>query len=82
MIILSEYITKRKRENMPKFKEHQCDKDFETLRDKISDLLDDTEMKMEELISNYNTKYEDEQVETCDLSSLFVQLSEFCEDHI
>ena len=46
--------------NMPKFKEHQCDKDFETLRDKISDLLDDTEMKMEELISNYNTKYEDE----------------------
>ncbi len=72
--------------NMPKFKEHQCDKDFETLRDKISDLLDDTEMKMEELISNYNTKYEDEdgapQVETCDLSNLFVQLSEFCEDHI
>ena len=71
---------------MPKFKEHQCDKDFETLRDKISDLLDDTEMKMEELISNYNTKYEDEDnapyVETCDLSSLFVQLSEFCEDHI
>ena len=71
---------------MPKFKEHQCDKDFETLRDKISDLLDDTEMKMEELISNYNTKYEEDydapSIETCDLSSLFVQLSEFCEDHI
>ena len=71
---------------MPKFKEHQCDKDFETLRDKISDLLDDTEMKMEELISNYNTKYEEDydapQVSTCDLSSLFSQLSDFCEDHI
>ena len=72
--------------NMPKFKEHQCDKDFDVLRDKISDLLDNTEMKMDELISDYNTKYEDEdnapQVETCDLSSLFSQLQDFCEDHI
>ena len=60
--------------------------DFDVLRDKISDLLDDTEMKMEELISDYNTKYEDDydapSIETCDLSSLFSQLQDFCEDHI
>ncbi|SVC14450.1 uncharacterized protein METZ01_LOCUS267304 [marine metagenome] len=63
-----------------------ADNDFDVLRDKISDLLDDTEMKMEELISDYNTKYEEDydapSIETCDLSSLFSQLQDFCEDHI
>jgi arsenate reductase-like glutaredoxin family protein len=71
---------------MPKFKEHQYDKDFDILRDEIQKILDKTETKMNTLIDDYNTKYEEDydapQVETCDLSSLFSQLSDFCEDHI
>ena len=56
------------------------------LREKIDKLVDNTETKMNTLIDDYNTKYEDvndsAQVETADLSSLFSQLTDFCEDHI
>ena len=71
---------------MPKFKEHQYDKDFDILRDEVQKILDKTETKMNTLIDDYNTKYEEDydapQISTCDLSSLFSQLSDFCEDHI
>ena len=62
------------------------EKDFDILRNKIDKLVENTETKMNTLIDDYNTKYEDDDdsahVETCDLSSLFSQLSDFCEDHI
>ena len=62
------------------------EKDFDILRDKVQKILDKTETKMNTLIDDYNTKYEDEddavQIQTYDLSSLFSQLSDFCEDHI
>ena len=62
------------------------EKDFEILRDEIQKVLDTAETKMNTLIDDYNTKYEDEddavQIETYDLSSLFSQLSDFVEDHI
>jgi len=62
------------------------EKDFEILRDEIQKVLDIAETKMNTLIDDYNTKYEDEddavQIETYDLSSLFSQLSDFVEDHI
>lgn len=62
------------------------EKDFDILRDEVQKILDKTETKMNTLIDDYNTKYEDEddavQIQTYDLSSLFSQLSDFCEDHI
>ena len=62
------------------------EKDFDILRDKIDKLIENTDTKMNTLIDDYNTKYEDDDdsahVETCDLSSLFSQLTDFCEDHI
>ena len=62
------------------------EKDFAILRDEVQKILDKTETKMNTLIDDYNTKYEDEddavQIQTYDLSSLFSQLSDFCEDHI
>ena len=62
------------------------EKEFDILRNKIDKLVENTETKMNTLIDDYNTKYEDDDdsahVETCDLSSLFSQLSDFCEDHI
>ena len=60
-------------------------KDYDIMTNKIQKLLDDTEEKMSTLIEEYNEKYEDNedvyQIETCDLSNLFSQLSDFCEDH-
>lgn len=62
------------------------EKDFDILQEEIQKVLDKTETKMNTLIDDYNTKYEDEddavQVQTYDLSSLFSQLSDFVEDHI
>ena len=62
------------------------EKDFDILRDEVQKILDKTETKMNTLIDDYNTKYEDEddavQIQTYDLNSLFSQLSDFCEDHI
>jgi len=70
--------------NVDTMKNHE--KDFDILRDKIDKLVENTDTKMNTLIDDYNTKYEDDDdsahVETCDLSSLFSQLSDFCEDHI
>jgi len=61
------------------------DKDYDIMVNKIRTLLDKTESTMENLINEYNEKYEDNedvyQIETTDLSNLFVQLSDFCEDH-
>ena len=62
------------------------EKDFDILRDEVQKVLDTAETKMNTLIDDYNTKYEDEddavQIQTYDLSSLFSQLSDFVEDHI
>ena len=61
------------------------EKDYDIMTDKIQKLLDDTEEKMSTLIEEYNEKHEDNEnatyIETCDLSNLFSQLSDFCEDH-
>ena len=61
------------------------DKDYDIMTKKIRKMLDKTETDMYELIENYNEKYEDTDnvymIETCDLSNLFSQLSDFCEDH-
>ena len=69
-----------------KMKQPNADNDFDTLREEIDKLVENTEIKMNELIDDYNTKYEEDydapQVTTCDLSSLFSQLSDYCEDHI
>jgi len=62
------------------------EKDFEILQDEIQKVLDKAETKMNTLIDDYSTKYENEddavQIQTYDLSSLFRQLSDFVEDHI
>ena len=62
------------------------EKDFDILQEEIQKVLDTAETKMNTLIDDYNTKYEDEddavEVQTYDLSSLFRQLSDFVEDHI
>ena len=62
------------------------EKDFDILRDEVQKVLDTAETKMNTLIDDYNTKYEDEddavQIQTYDLSSLFSQLSDYVEDHI
>ena len=62
------------------------EKDFDILQEEIQKVLDKTETKMNTLIDDYNTKYEDEddavEVQTYDLSSLFSQLSDYVEDHI
>ncbi len=61
------------------------EKDYDIMTNKIQKLLDDTEEKMSTLIEEYNEKHEDNEnatyIETCDLSNLFSQLSDFCEDH-
>ena len=60
-------------------------KDYDIMTNKIQKLLDDTEEKMSTLIEEYNEKHEDNEnasyIETYDLSNLFSQLSDFCEDH-
>ena len=40
------------------------------LRNKVSDLIED-----------YNAKYEDQYIDTYDMSSLFTQLKDYVEDH-
>ena len=55
------------------------------MTNKIQKMLDKTETEMSSLIEEYNEKYEDNEevyeINTYDLSSLFSQLSDFCEDH-
>ncbi len=61
-----------------------ADKDYDIMTNKIQKMLDKTETKMSSLIEEYNEKYEDSdvnEINTCDLSSLFSQLSDFVEDH-
>ncbi len=61
------------------------DKDYDIMTTKIQKILDNAESEMYELIENYNEKYEDSDdaayIETTDLSNLFSQLSDYCEDH-
>tara|TARA_B100000427_G_scaffold312134_1_gene303334 strand:+ start:292 stop:699 length:408 start_codon:yes stop_codon:yes gene_type:complete len=60
-------------------------KDYDIMTTKIQKILDNAESEMYELIENYNEKYEDSDtaahIETTDLSNLFSQLSDYCEDH-
>ena len=67
------------------FAKETPDKDYDIMTNKIQKMLDKTETDMYELIEEYNEKYEDNEkvyeINTCDLSSLFSQLSDFCEDH-
>ena len=61
------------------------EKDYDIMTTKIQKILDNAESEMYELIENYNEKYEDSDtaayIETTDLSNLFSQLSDYCEDH-
>ena len=66
------------------FDKETADKDYDIMTNKIQKMLDKTETKMSSLIEEYNEKYEDSdvnEINTCDLSSLFSQLSDFVEDH-
>ena len=66
-----------------KMKQHEID--YCNMVNKVDSLLAETNGKMSELIDEFNTKYEDNdevyEINTYDLSSLFSQLSDFCEDH-
>ena len=57
----------------------------ETLHEKVSKLLDDTEEKMSDLIHEYNESIEDEEdeneIDTVDLSSKFDDLKDYIEDY-
>ena len=61
------------------------EKDFDILQEEIQKVLDKTETKMNTLIDDYNTKYEDNNevypIETADLDSLFDQLADYINDH-
>ena len=63
----------------------QSENDYDKLNDKISDIIDNAESDMSDLIDKYNTKYEDVDdavyIETTDMSSLFDQLRDFVSDH-
>ena len=57
----------------------------ETLHEKVSKLLDDTEEKMSDLIHEYNESIEDDEdeteIDTVDLSSKFDDLKDYIEDY-
>ena len=57
----------------------------ETLQEKVSKLLDDTEEKMNNLIEEYNESIEDDEdeteIDTVDLSSKFDDLKDYIEDY-
>ena len=57
----------------------------ETLQEKVSKLLDDTEEKMNDLIEEYNESIEDDEdateIDTVDLSSKFDDLKDYIEDY-
>jgi hypothetical protein len=63
----------------------QSENDYDKLNDKISDIIDNAESDMSDLIDKYNTKYQDVDdavyIETTDMSSLFDQLRDFVSDH-
>ena len=59
--------------------------DVETLQEKVSKLLEDTEEKMNNLIEEYNESIEDDEdateIDTVDLSSKFDDLNDYIEDY-
>ena len=58
--------------------------DYDIMTAKVRNKIDKLETEMSELIEDYNEKYEDSdvnEINTCDLSSLFSQLNDFIEDH-
>ena len=56
-------------------------KDYEKLTDNIAKILDVAEEKVSDLIEDYNAKYDDQYIDTVDMSSLFTQLKDYVEDH-
>ena len=56
-------------------------KDYEKLTANIDKILEDAEEKVSDLIEDYNAKYEDQYIDTYDMSSLFTQLKDYVEDH-
>ena len=61
--------------------EDESYKDYEKLTANIDKILEDAEEKVSDLIEDYNAKYEDQYIDTNDMSSLFTQLKDYVEDH-
>ena len=61
--------------------EDESYKDYEKLTANIDKILEDAEEKVSDLIEDYNAKYEDQYIDTYDMSSLFTQLKDYVEDH-
>jgi len=64
-----------------KFEEDESYKDYEKLTSNIAKILEVAEDKVSDLIEDYNAKYEDQYIDTVDMSSLFTQLKDYVEDH-
>ena len=61
--------------------EDESYKDYEKLTSNIAKILESAEDKVTDLIEDYNAKYEDQYIDTYDMSSLFTQLKDYVEDH-
>ena len=61
--------------------EDESYKDYEKLTSNIAKILEVAEDKVSVLIEDYNAKYEDQYIDTVDMSSLFTQLKDYVEDH-
>tara|TARA_B100001939_G_scaffold286816_1_gene257141 strand:- start:3654 stop:4022 length:369 start_codon:yes stop_codon:yes gene_type:complete len=61
--------------------EDESYKDYEKLTSNIAKILEVAEDKVSDLIEDYNEKYEDQYIDTVDMSSLFTQLKDYVEDH-
>ena len=61
--------------------EDESYKDYEKLTSNIAKILEVAEDKVSDLIEDYNAKYEDQYIDTYDMSSLFTQLKDYVEDH-
>ena len=54
---------------------------YEKLSEKVRDLLNDTEEKMNDLIARYNDHSIEGEIDTVDLSMKFDDLSDYLEDY-
>ena len=54
---------------------------YEKLSEKVRDLLNDTETKMNDLIEEYNESNEEEEINTVDLSMKFNEMHDYIEDY-
>ena len=54
---------------------------YEKLSEKVRDLLNDTEEKMNDLIAEYNDCSIDEEINTVDLSMKFSEMHDYIEDY-